>query len=189
MSDNSRPTVEIWTDGSGTVRPHPGGWACILRYQRADGSWAEKEMYGGALDCTSQRMEVTAICKALESLNRSCDVTIVSDSEYCCNSIRLWLLGWERKNFNKVKHSDLWQRILVQTRHHSVKSQWIKGHSGSFLNERCDDLAGTARRALKEIVEQLHADGDLTTAEASMAGLPFGVDGTLVPESEQLALT
>jgi ribonuclease HI len=190
MSDNSSlPTVEIYTDGSGTVRPHPGGWACVLRYQRPDGSWVERERYGGALDCTSQRMEVMAILMALDSLTRPCNVTIISDSEYCCNSIRQWIEGWERKQWRKVAHADLWQQILEHKRHHHVTSRWTKGHAGTFNNERCDDLAGGARRALKEIVDQLHVDGDLTSAQASVDGLPFPVTGTLVPETEQLALT
>lgn len=190
MSERSDlPTVEIYTDGSGTIRPHPGGWACVLRFQRSDGSWAEREVRGGAFDCTSQRMEVTAILKALDSLTRPCNVTIISDSEYCCNGIRQWIEGWERKGWRKVAHADLWQQILAHTRRHRVTARWTRGHAGTFYNERCDDLAGDARRALKDIVEQLHVDGDLTGAEAAVAKLPFGVDGTLVPEAEQLALT
>lgn len=179
--------VEIWTDGSGTQHA-PGGWAFILRCQRSNGSWVEKEVRGGALDCTSQRMEVMALTKALEALTRPCNVIVISDSEYVCNSVRQWLDGWHRKRYVKVKHADLWARIYEATQKHKVRTQWTKGHAGSFYNERCDDLAGEARRMLKSIVDEMHVSGDVTKAEEAISRLPFPVEGEVVPTRPQMSL-
>ena len=144
----SRPAVEIWTDGGCKPNPGPGGWAAILRY----GS-AEKELSGAEAATTNNRMELTAAAAALEALTKPCTVTVHTDSEYLRNGITRWHTGWVRRNWRNaagdpVANMDLWRRVLDAAKPHTIDWQWVKGHSGNPMNERADVLATQARERL-----------------------------------------
>ena len=144
----SRPAVEIWTDGGCKPNPGPGGWAAILRY----GS-AEKELSGAEAATTNNRMELTAAAAALEALTKPCTVTLHTDSEYLRNGITRWHTGWVRRNWRNaagdpVANMDLWRRVLDAAKPHTIDWQWVKGHSGNPMNERADVLATQARERL-----------------------------------------
>lgn len=137
--------VTIYTDGSCLSNPGgPGGWAAILSHE-ASGS--RKEISGG-MDCTTNnRMEISAVLEALKFLNRPCEVTVVTDSQYVGNSIsKGWIYGWAKKGWVDKKgkprlNSDLWKEMLTQLGRHRVSVHWIRGHQGHPENERCDELA------------------------------------------------
>ena len=154
--------VDIYTDGSCWPSKGPGGWASITM-----GSGFHWERSGCGQVTTVNRMEVTAVLQALEALPSPYDVTIYSDSQYVCKSIGDWIhgkpnflrVGWIHKwklmgkldhSDTPVKNVDLWKKIYNECfRHNSISSAWIRGHSGNIYNERCDALAGKARRTLK----------------------------------------
>jgi len=143
-----RPLVEIWTDGGCKPNPGPGGWAAILRF----GS-VEKELTGGDLATTNNRMELTAACAALEALKRPCRVVLHTDSEYVRNGISRWINGWVRNNWRNaakdpVANMELWQRLLAAAKPHDVEWKWVRGHAGDVMNDRADRLATAARLAL-----------------------------------------
>lgn len=134
-------TVSIWTDGACSGNPGPGGWGAVLRY----GS-REKELKGGEPLTTNNRMELTAAIEALESLTRSCTVSLHTDSQYLRGGITGWLHGWKRNGWRTsdkkpVKNEDLWRRLDAATARHVVDWLWVKGHAGDALNERADKLA------------------------------------------------
>jgi ribonuclease HI len=136
--------VEIFTDGACRGNPGPGGWGAMLRCKDTI-----KELYGAELDTTNNRMELTAAIKALESLTRSCNVSLTTDSVYVKNGITEWITGWKRKNWrtsNKkpVKNIDLWQQLDEVCAKHKIDWYWVKGHSGHPENERADELANIA---------------------------------------------
>lgn len=134
--------VEIFTDGACKGNPGPGGWGAILRYGDK-----EKEISGGERETTNNRMEISAVLKALKCLKEPCVVTLYSDSQYVCNAIKLgWAKKWQRNNWMRNKtepalNSDLWEDILKLCDIHKVEVVWVKGHSGHPENERCDRLA------------------------------------------------
>ena len=137
MSDN----VEIFTDGACRGNPGPGGWGVLLRFGNA-----EKELYGGELETTNNRMELTAVIRALEALTRPCAVTVTTDSQYVKNGISSWIHswkknGWRTANKKPVKNADLWKELDAEVRKHEVSWEWVKGHSGHPENERADELA------------------------------------------------
>lgn len=140
MNDMKR--VEIFTDGSCSGNPGPGGYGVVLRY----GS-AEKELSGGEKSTTNNRMELTAAIVGLEALNENCKVTLYSDSKYLIDALKLgWAVrwranGWMRNKKEPALNPDLWERLLVQTERHDVEFVWVKGHAGHPENERCDALA------------------------------------------------
>lgn len=135
-------TVEIFTDGACSGNPGPGGWASILR---CDG--VEKELSGGEKETTNNRMELTAVIKALEALKYPCKVKLTTDSKYVCDAInQKWAYGWRDNGWRKkdkkpALNPDLWQQLLVLLEIHSVEFLWVKGHNDHPENERCDKLA------------------------------------------------
>lgn len=138
----SKRHVEIFTDGACKGNPGPGGWGAILRYKGA-----EKEISGGEAATTNNRMELTALIKALECLKEPCSVTVTSDSKYVLDGMsKGWAAGWKARGWKKSNREpalnpDLWQRLLDLAAIHEMTYKWIRGHAGHAENERCDGLA------------------------------------------------
>jgi ribonuclease HI len=137
--------VEIFTDGACKGNPGPGGWGAILRYKET-----EKEISGGEANTTNNRMELTAVIKALELLKEPCSVTLYSDSQYICNALtqgwaKKWKAnGWMRNKKEPALNPELWDKLLKLYDTHKIDIVWVKGHAGHPENERCDRLAVAA---------------------------------------------
>ncbi len=137
--------VEIYSDGACSGNPGPGGFGTILVYQGR-----EREISGAEKETTNNRMELMGALAGLEALKEPCQVTLISDSRYLCESIsQKWVFQWEQNGWRKkdkkpALNVDLWERILEQLRRHQVEIQWVKGHAGHPYNERCDKLAVAA---------------------------------------------
>lgn len=137
----NKPPLEIYTDGACLGNPGPGGWGAILVWQDQ-----EKKLSGCEADTTNNRMELLAAIKALEAVRRAVPIKVVSDSIYLRDGITKWIHGWRKngwKTANKkpVANQDLWQRLDDLTQSFEISWEWVKGHSGHPMNERCDDLA------------------------------------------------
>ena len=145
-----KPRVEIFTDGACSGNPGIGGWGGILRYKET-----EKELSGGELETTNNRMELTAVIMALSALNKSCNISLYTDSQYVMKGITEWLDNWKKngwKTSNKkqaVKNVDLWQQLDELVQKHEIRWIWVKGHNGHAENERCDALARAEVELLK----------------------------------------
>lgn len=136
--------VEIFTDGACRGNPGPGGWGALLR-----SGDHERELRGGEVETTNNRMELTAAIEALRALRHSCKVTITTDSVYVRDGITKWLVNWERNGWRTaakkpVKNRELWQALASEVARHEVQWFWVKGHSGHAENERADQLANYA---------------------------------------------
>ena len=143
------PQVVIYTDGACSGNPGPGGWGAIL----ISGD-NRKEIAGGELASTNNRMELMAAIQALEALKKPCKVELHTDSTYVMKGISEWIHAWKRRGWktadNKpVKNDDLWRRLDEARARHDVHWRWVKGHAGHELNERADELA---RQGLKDTV-------------------------------------
>lgn len=149
--------VTIYTDGSSRGNPGPGGYGVIVKYIDEDGELYEKELSGGYLHTTNNRMEVLAAIVGLECLIEPCEVTIISDSKYLVDAFqKKWIQSWQKNNWKNwkgvpVKNPDLWERLLVAMKGHRVSFKWIKGHNDHPENERCDKLAVEAAKSTKQI--------------------------------------
>lgn len=136
--------VSIYTDGACSGNPGPGGWGAILIY-----NGIEKEISGGEADTTNNRMELTAVIRALALLKEPCAVTVTTDSQYISRAINEgWLKKWKAAGFTKkggLKNAELWRQLdgLLQT--HDVKFVWVKGHADNEYNNRCDKMAVAER--------------------------------------------
>lgn len=138
--------VTIHTDGACLGNPGPGGWAAILEYGKVT-----KELTGGELATTNNRMEMQAAIAALGSLRETCEVKLVTDSEYLRNGITQWIRGWKAKGWKKkIKNKDLWLALDEAAARHRVQWDWVRGHAGHPQNERCDVLATAEAKLLQE---------------------------------------
>jgi len=141
---DSRPWVDIFTDGACSGNPGPGGWGAILRYKKT-----EKELSGAAPETTNNRMEMMAAIAALEALKRPSRVRVHTDSTYLRNGITQWIHAWKARGWKTaakkpVKNVDLWRRLEAAIARHQVRWIWVKGHAGHAENERADALARAA---------------------------------------------
>lgn len=134
--------VNIYTDGSCSGNPGPGGWGAVLVYGQF-----EKEISGGDHSTTNNRMELTAVIEALRLLKEPCAVTVTTDSKYVVDSVTLgWARGWKARGWVKsdkkpALNADLWEQLLDLLDLHKVSFVWVKGHAGHPYNERCDRMA------------------------------------------------
>lgn len=134
--------VDIYTDGACSGNPGPGGWGAIILYRGI-----EKELSGGELKTTNNRMELTAVITALTALNEPCEVTLYSDSKYITDALNLgWAKSWKKNKWIKsdkkpALNTDLWEQLLGLCEIHKVTPVWVRGHNGHEYNERCDRLA------------------------------------------------
>jgi ribonuclease HI len=141
--------VSIFTDGACSGNPGRGGWGAILRAS-ANGKPFEKELSGYDPDTTNNRMELTAVIKALEALKYPCNVTVTTDSRYVCDGItkgwaEKWRAnGWRKSDKSPAQNTDLWESLLHLCAVHNVAFKWVKGHSEHPENTRCDNLATSA---------------------------------------------
>jgi len=133
--------TEIFTDGACRGNPGPGGWGALLRHGNT-----EKELFGGALDTTNNRMEMTAVIQALNELKRPAQIRLTTDSRYVMQGVTEWMAGWKKKGWKTasrapVKNVDLWLEIDAAIERHEIEWCWVKGHAGHAENERADALA------------------------------------------------
>jgi len=136
--------VQVITDGSCLGNPGPGGWAAILRY-----GGHKRELAGAEPHTTNNRMELTAAIQALGALRESCEVEVVTDSQYVKNGVESWMAKWKRNGWKTadkkpVLNQDLWQELDEQLGRHTTRWVWTKGHASHEDNNRCDELARTA---------------------------------------------
>ena len=147
-----------YTDGACSGNPGPGGWGVLLRAMNGDEILKERELSGGAPETTNNQMELMAAIMALETLERSSQVTVVTDSAYVKNGVTGWIHGWKRNgwrtsNKKPVKNVELWQRLDTAQARHSVTWEWVKGHAGHPENEKADELARAGMAPFKPAKE------------------------------------
>lgn len=142
-------TVDVYTDGACKGNPGIGGWGALLRF---DGK--SREMFGGEALTTNNRMELTAVIRALEALKRHCRVRVHTDSTYVQQGISVWIHNWKKRGWRTsdkkpVKNVDLWQQLDDLAQKHDIEWLWVRGHSGHDGNERADELANRGVESVK----------------------------------------
>ncbi len=143
-------TITLYTDGACSGNPGPGGWGAILEWEGH-----EKELSGGEISTTNNRMELTGVIRGLEALKEPCVVELYSDSKYVIDALEKgWAAGWQKRGWVKsdkkpALNPDLWQRLLELCQIHQVRCHWVKGHAENPKNNRCDELAVAQWKRLK----------------------------------------
>ena len=142
--------VTIYTDGACKGNPGVGGWGALLKF-----GGHVRELCGGELETTNNRMELLASIEALKALKFACRVDLYTDSTYVRDGINQWMSNWKRNGWKTaakkpVKNQDLWQALDAAMQAHEVEWHWVKGHSGDPGNERADQLANKGIESLKK---------------------------------------
>ena len=154
--------VTIYTDGACSGNPGPGGYGTVMQCGEH-----RNELSGGFRKTTNNRMELLAVIKGLQALNRPCQVTVFSDSKYIVDAVnkgwakRWQASGWKRNKKENALNPDLWATLLKLLDTHEVSLRWVKGHAGNPGNERADALAVAASQSNNLATDE--------TYEASMA--------------------
>ncbi|HEY3459448.1 MAG TPA: ribonuclease HI [Casimicrobiaceae bacterium] len=133
--------VAIYTDGACKGNPGPGGWGALLVFDER-----EKEIFGGEAQTTNNRMELTAVIRALEALTRPCDIDLYLDSQYVKNGIESWIHAWKRNGWRTsdrkpVKNAELWRELEALVHAHRIRWHGVRGHADTPGNHRADELA------------------------------------------------
>jgi ribonuclease HI len=142
--------VRIYADGACKGNPGPGGWGAILQF-----GGKEKELFGGETQTTNNRMELTAVIRALEALTKPSLVEVYTDSQYVQKGISEWLRDWKRRGWKTadkkpVKNKELWEELDRLAAGHRISWHWVRGHAGHPENERADRLANQGVESLRD---------------------------------------
>ena len=154
MSEEIEGALRIYSDGACKGNPGPGGWGALLQWKGN-----ERELFGGERNTTNNRMELLSVIKALESLKRSCEIEVYTDSQYVQKGISEWIISWKRRGWKTadkkpVKNEDLWRRLDELAGRHKIAWRWVKGHAGHPENERADALANRGVQAVITSAQQ-----------------------------------
>jgi ribonuclease HI len=138
---STKDLVEIYADGACKGNPGAGGWGALLKY-----GLHTKELFGGEPNTTNNRMELTAVIRAIEALKRASRVRVHTDSLYVQKGISIWIHDWKKRGWKTtdkkpVKNAELWRRLDELAAGHEIEWVWVKGHAGDPGNERADALA------------------------------------------------
>lgn len=136
-------TATIYTDGSCHGNPGPGGYAAVVIY-----NGTTLEAHGSLWQTTNNRMELTAVIQGLKLLPEPCNAHIISDSQYVVKPIKGGNLRGYTNTPNRV-NADLWAQILRLSTIHKLTAEWVKGHAGNRLNQRCDSLANNEAKRVE----------------------------------------
>lgn len=134
--------ILIYTDGSSRGNPGPGGYGAILIW-----GTKMKEISGAYRKTTNNRMELTAVIKALNTLKKKeLPIHIYTDSKYVVESVeKKWLNNWIKTDFKGgKKNKDLWLAYHKIATSFKIQFHWVKGHANNAYNNRCDELATQA---------------------------------------------
>jgi ribonuclease HI len=137
-------TINIWTDGACSGNPGPGGWGALIKYAHSI-----KKLSGAENNTTNNRMEMTAVIKALKFIEAGQRIYLYTDSKYVKDGITTWIHSWKKNNWKNskkqdVKNKDLWIEIDSLSEKHDIEWKWVKGHSGNVENDIADQLATQA---------------------------------------------
>ncbi len=187
----NKPKVTIYTDGGAEPNPGPGGWGAVLLFEK-DGTIHQKDLKGGALQTTNNKMELTAALEALKTLKQRYSIDLFTDSEYLKKGISEWMENWKKTNFKngKILNSDLWRLLDEEVARHEIRWHWVKGHASSQYNERADTLATMGRAEIlgKPVSADLLNPRRVFLAASISAGIGFWA-ALLEKDSEQTALS
>lgn len=141
--------IHIWTDGACSGNPGPGGWGAVLRWGDH-----EKELSGGESETTNNRMELMGAIEALNAIKKPSKVKLHVDSKYVMDGATKWIHGWKKNGWKTadkkpVKNADLWAALETAANRHEIEWKWVKGHSDDEMNNRADELARNAIKAMR----------------------------------------
>lgn len=175
-------TITLYVDGACKGNPGLGGWGAYIITETE-----EHKIYGGELETTNNRMELTAAIEGVSFCPVDAHLIIWTDSNYVKQGITEWIHGWKKKNWKDVKNPDLWKKLDAVCANRNIEWNWIKGHAGHPGNEMADQLANMgAEQTAKQSSKMTQANADTKKPESDwLLDDPFGLD--LDAEADELS--
>lgn len=136
------PTDGVFTDGSASPNPGPGGWGAV--WVKDDEVVAQAS--GRDPDTTNNRMELRALIEGARLVPDGEPTVLWSDSNLAVRTINEWAAGWKRRGWKRktgpVENLDLVKELYeLVTSRPELELRWIKAHVGHRWNEYADRLA------------------------------------------------
>ena len=136
------PTDGVFTDGSASPNPGPGGWGAVYV---VDGEVVAAD-HGASPQTTNNRMELTALIHGFDLVPQGTGATVYTDSKLCVDTITKWAPGWERNGWKRkagpVQNLDLVKVLYAKAKARpELRLEWIAAHAGSRWNEYADSLS------------------------------------------------
>jgi len=136
--------IIIYTDGACEIhKSRCSGWGAVLIYKEH-----VREIFGGELNSSNNRMEIKAVIEALKIIKTThIPIEIYSDSQYVVSCFvegwyHKWLLNNWKSSKSKVKNVDLWKELIeLVEKQDEIQFFKVKAHDGIELNELADNLA------------------------------------------------
>lgn len=172
-------TITLYVDGACKGNPGLGGWGAYIITETE-----EHKIYGGELETTNNRMELTAAIEGVSFCPIDAHLIIWTDSNYVKQGITEWIHGWKKKNWKDVKNPDLWKKLDAVCANRNIEWNWIKGHAGHPGNEMADQLANMgAEQTAKQSSKMTQANADTKKPESDwLLDDPFGLDLDAEPD-------
>ncbi|MFW2034250.1 DNA polymerase III subunit epsilon [Acinetobacter junii] len=172
-------TITLYVDGACKGNPGLGGWGAYIITETE-----EHKIYGGELETTNNRMELTAAIEGVSFCPVDAHLIIWTDSNYVKQGITEWIHGWKKKNWKDVKNPDLWKKLDAVCANRNIEWNWIKGHAGHPGNEMADQLANMgAEQTAKQSSKMTQANADTKKPESDwLLDDPFGLDLDAEPD-------
>lgn len=172
-------TITLYVDGACKGNPGLGGWGAYIITETE-----EHKIYGGELETTNNRMELTAAIEGVSYCPVDAHLIIWTDSNYVKQGITEWIHGWKKKNWKDVKNPDLWKKLDAVCANRNIEWNWIKGHAGHPGNEMADQLANMgAEQTAKQSSKMTQANADTKKPESDwLLDDPFGLDLDAEPD-------
>lgn len=172
-------TITLYVDGACKGNPGLGGWGAYIITETE-----EHKIYGGELETTNNRMELTAAIEGVSFCPVDAHLIIWTDSNYVKQGITEWIHGWKKKNWKDVKNPDLWKKLDAVCANRNIEWNWIKGHAGHPGNEMADQLANMgAEQTAKQNSKMTQANADTKKPESDwLLDDPFGLDLDAEPD-------
>jgi len=168
-----KDNIILYTDGGAKGNPGIGGYGAVLLYRKY-----KKELSGGFRLTTNNRMELLACIEGLKAIKNPLPTVVYSDSKYLVDAINEnWLKtwkkrGWKRAKDKEVKNVDMWIKLDQLMDNKEIKFKWVKGHSGVWGNERCDELANIAMKNEKQLQIDKNYENKDNLFSAKILNLP-----------------
>ena len=136
----TKKEIDIFTDGSCSGNPGPGGWAGIIIHDLIS------ILTGHETNTTNNRMELAATINVIKSIDPKININLYTDSNYVKNGITVWVYNWIKNNWKnsqkkEVANKDLWLQLYDLNNTYTINWNWVKAHENNKYNNLADEYA------------------------------------------------
>ena len=143
--DITKEEIDIFTDGSCSGNPGPGGWAGVIIHDLIS------ILTGYDSNTTNNRMELIATINVIKLIDPKTSINLFTDSNYVKSGITVWINNWIKNNWKnsqkkEVANKDLWLQLYNLNNTYKINWNWVKAHENNTYNNLADEYAVLSMR-------------------------------------------